>query len=107
EATPETRFHFEEFVLTHTKRHALNDTVAVLRFFVCSECGHPVPDAYVKLLTDRGVMLFNCPCGGKVSLASRAEPIHFQSKVGAMDKSADQQRDFEAFVMSAKGETST
>jgi class 3 adenylate cyclase len=35
------------------------------------------------------------------------ERIHFRSKVEAMDQSADGQRDFGAFVMSAKGETST
>lgn len=35
------------------------------------------------------------------------ERIHFRSKVKAMDQSADRQRDFDAFVMSAKGETST
>jgi len=42
-----------------------------------------------------------------VSLAEPKERIHFRSKVEAMDKSADGQRDFDAFVMSAKGETST
>jgi class 3 adenylate cyclase len=35
------------------------------------------------------------------------ERIYFKSKVEAMDKSADRQRDFKAFVVSAKGETST
>jgi class 3 adenylate cyclase len=35
------------------------------------------------------------------------EFIHFRSKVEAIDKSADRQRDFDMFVMSAKGETST
>ena len=42
-----------------------------------------------------------------MSLAEPKERIHFRSKVEAMDKSADGQRDFDAFVMSAKGETST
>jgi hypothetical protein len=42
-----------------------------------------------------------------VSLAEPKERIHFRSKVEVMDKSADGQRDFDAFVMSAKGETST
>jgi class 3 adenylate cyclase len=42
-----------------------------------------------------------------VSLAEPKERVHFRSKVEAMDKSADRQRDFDAFVMSAKGETST
>jgi class 3 adenylate cyclase len=41
---------------------------------------------------------------------ARQEPkarIRFRSKVEAMDQSADGQRDFDAFVVSAKGETST
>ena len=42
-----------------------------------------------------------------MSLAEPKERIHFRSKVEAMDQSADRQRDFDAFVMSAKGETST
>jgi hypothetical protein len=50
---------------------------------------------------------FNCACGGTVSLAEPKERIHFRSKVEAMEQSADRQRDFDAFVVSAKGETST
>jgi class 3 adenylate cyclase len=106
-ASPETRFHFEEFVLAHAKRRALDDTVELVRFFVCPDCGDPVPDSYVKRLREKGKMAFDCPCGGTVSLAEPKERISFQSEVEAMDKSADQQRDFDAFVMSAKGETST
>jgi class 3 adenylate cyclase/GTPase SAR1 family protein len=104
--TDETRFHFEEFVLAHAKRHALDGTVNQVRFFVCSN-GHPVPDEYVKLLTDQGKKVFDCPCGVEVSLAEPKERIHFDSKVAAMDRSADRQRAFEVFVESARGETST
>jgi class 3 adenylate cyclase/GTPase SAR1 family protein len=103
----ETRFHFEEFVLAHAGRRALDGTVALVRFFVCPDCGDPVPDSYVKRLREKGAMAFPCPCGGMVSLAEPKERIHFRSQVEAMDKSADQQRDFDAFVTSAKGETST
>jgi class 3 adenylate cyclase len=66
-----------------------------------------VPDEYVKLLRAQGKNEFTCPCGVTVSLAEPKERLHFQSQVEAMDKSADRQRDFDAFVMSAKGETST
>jgi len=52
-------------------------------------------------------MEFNCPCGGTVSLAEPKERIQFPSKVEAMEQSADGQRDFDAFVVSARGETST
>ena len=105
-ASQETRFHFEEFILAHTKRHALDGTVELVRFFVCSN-GHPVPDDYVKLLLAQGKKEFTCPCGVTLSLAEPRERICFQSEVEAMDKYADQQRDFDAFILSAKGETST
>jgi len=105
--SPETRFHFEEFVVAHAKRRALDDSVGLVRFFVCPDCGDPMPDNYVKRLRDKGTMAFTCPCGGIVSLAEPKERVHFQSQVEAMDKSADRQRDFDAFLMSAKGETST
>jgi class 3 adenylate cyclase len=105
-ASAETRFHFEEYVLAHTERRALHGTVDLVRFFICSN-GHPVPDEYVQLLRAQGKNEFGCPCGVMVSLAEPKERLHFQSQVEAMDKSADRQRDFDAFVMSAKGETST
>ena len=106
-SSAETRFHFEEFVMAHAKRRALDGSLGLVRFFVCPGCGEPVPDAYVKMLRGKGKLEFNCPCGGTVSLAEPKERIHFRSKIEAMDKSADGQRDFDVFVMSAKGETST
>ena len=107
QSSAETRFHFEEFILAHAKRRALDGTVELVRFFVCPDCGDPVPDSYVKRLREKGKLEFNCPCGGTVSLAEPKERIHFRSKVEVMDQSADGQRDFDAFVMSAKGETRT
>jgi len=59
------------------------------RSFRMSRCSDPVPDSYVKRLRAKGKMEFNCPCAGRVSLASRRERIHFRSKVEAMDQSAD------------------
>lgn len=106
QGSAETRFHFEEFVLAHAKRRALDGSVELVRFFVCSN-GHPVPDDYVKLLLGQGKREFNCPCGSVVSLGEPKERIRFESQVGAMDQSADRQRDFDAFVVSAKGEIST
>lgn len=103
----ETRFHFEEFVLAHAHRRALDGTVELVRFFVCANCGDPVPDSYVKRLRDRGVKEFDCPCGTKVSLAESKERLRYTSKVSSVEQSADRQRDFEMFVESARGETST
>ena len=107
QASPETQFHFEEYVLAHAARRSLQDSVSLVRFFVCPGCGEPVPDAYVKTLRAKGKNSFDCPCGGAVSLAEPKERIQFKSAVQEMDNSADRQRNFDAFVMSAKGETST
>jgi GTPase SAR1 family protein len=85
-SSAETRFHFEEFVLAHAGRRALDGTVELVRFFVCPDCGDPVPDSYVKRLREKGKMEFNCPCGGTVSLAEPKERIHFRSKVEAMEQ---------------------
>lgn len=103
----ETRFHFEEFVLAHIQRRALDGTVNLVRFFICPTCSDPVPDSYVRRLRDRGLLTFDCPCGGEVSLAEPKERLRFTSKVATMEQSADRQRDFEMFVESARGETST
>ncbi len=103
----ETRFNFEEFVLSHAELRALEGTVKIVRFFVCDKCGDPVPDSYVKRVRERGVNAFGCPCGATVSLAHPMEKLRFTSKVAAMEESADRQRDFEVFVQSARGETST
>lgn len=102
----ETRFHFEEFVLAHAQRHALTGTVELVRFFVCAN-GHPVPDDYVKMLREQGQKTFDCPCRAQVSLEEPKERLRFTSKVEAMEQSADRQRNFEMFVESARGETST
>jgi class 3 adenylate cyclase len=61
----------------------------------------------VKRLREKCTFEFPCPCGGTVSLAEPRERIHPPSKVEAMDRSADRTRDFEAFVISVKGETRT
>jgi class 3 adenylate cyclase len=106
-ASAETRFHFEEYVLSHARRRALDGSVDLLRFFVCPRCGEPVPDAYVRVLRGKGKIRFECPCGGIVPLAEPKERMRFESEVEAMDESADRQRDFDAFVISAKAETNT
>jgi class 3 adenylate cyclase len=54
-----------------------------------------------------GLTTFDRPCGSTVSLAEPKERLHFPSQVQAMEKSADRQRNFEMFVESARGETST
>jgi class 3 adenylate cyclase len=107
QASVETRFHFEEFVLAHVTRRTLAGSVNLLRFFVCLQCGEPVPEAYVKMLRAKGVLLFHCPCDGQVSLAEPKERMCFTSEVAAMDQSADRQRARDVFLLSANAETQT
>ncbi len=109
EATDETRFHFEEYILAHLNRRALGGSVQVHRLFVCPKCNNPVPEVYVKLLRDQGSDRFDCPCGQAVSLAEPREKLakRYPSQVEAMDRSADREREFSAFVVSAGGETKT
>lgn len=107
DASNETRFHFEEFVLAHAERRALDGTIDMIRFFICDGCGEPVPNAYVKIRRSQGAVTFNCPCGGEVSLVEPKERLRFSSALDTMNSHANRYRDFDAFVMSARGETST
>ena len=106
-ATEETRFHFEEYVLAHVARRALQETVQIVRLFVCGTCGTPVPDPYVEILRQQGKDLFFCPCGGTVAIIDPKETLarRYPSQVESMDLAADRQRDFDAFVLSANAET--
>ena len=103
----ETRFHFEEFVLAHAQSRAIEGTVELVRFFICANCGDPVPDSYVRRLRERSIKVFDCPCGGKVALEEPKERLRYPSKLEMMGQAADRQRDFEIFVESARGETSS
>jgi class 3 adenylate cyclase len=57
----------------------------------------------------KGLKDFACPCGENVSLVEPKERLakEFPSQVHAMDTSADRSRDFDAFIVSANGETRT
>jgi len=109
EASDETRFYFEEFVLAHLKPRTVEGTLQVIRFFVCPKCNTPVPDAYVQILRAQGEAEFACPCKGRVSLVDPKERLarQYPSQVQAMDRTADERRDFEAAVISAGAEIST
>jgi class 3 adenylate cyclase len=105
----ETRFHFEEYVLAHLNRRALEGSVDLVRFYVCDVCHYPVPDFYIKLLREKGNTTYHCPCGGTVPLTELrgADATRFSSEVWRMDIEADRQRNFDAFLLSAVGETRT
>lgn len=106
-SSAETRFQFEECVLTHATHRALDATVELVRCFVGPNFGDPVPRSCVTRLREKGKLEFNGSCGGTLSLAEPKERTYFRSRVEAMKQSADRQRGFAAFVVEAKSETST
>jgi class 3 adenylate cyclase len=109
DASEETRFHFEQYVLAHLKRRALDGSVAVVRSFVCDRCGTPVPDTYVEVRRRRGFDWFECACGSRVTLVDpqQTRARQYPSQVAAMDAAADQHRDLTADLLSAVAETKT
>lgn len=105
-ASVETRFHFEEYVISHLNKRALDHSIDLVRYFVCQGCSNAVPDAYVRMLRTQGHKDFLCPCGERVSLVEPKETLatKFPSRVAAMDKAANDRRDYEALIVSASGE---
>lgn len=109
DASEQTRFHFEEYVHSHLLRRAIDDSVELTRHIICAGCSTAVPDRYVRILHDKGKKEFDCPCGSVVSVVEPAgqRSAKYPSQVAAMDRSADRQRDFDALIVSASGETHT
>ncbi|HTD82928.1 MAG TPA: adenylate/guanylate cyclase domain-containing protein [Gemmatimonadaceae bacterium] len=109
EASEQTRFHFEDYVHSHLRRRAIDGSIDLTRYFICVECASPVPERYVKILREKGKREFECPCGSKVAIVEPEERLgaKYPSQVAVMDRSADRQRDFDALIVSASGETHT
>ena len=109
DASIETRFHFEEYIHAHLSRRAITGSVEVARFFICGQCGTPVPQDYVRIRREKGFRDFACACGQTVSLVEPKDKLaeEYPSRVEAMNQSADRRRDFDAFLVSASGETRT
>ena len=63
----ENRFHFETLILKHVKQRTLNNTVQLVRLYVCQNCNQPVPDVHVKQLQAKKKHSFTCACGSMVS----------------------------------------
>ncbi|MBZ5622639.1 MAG: TIR domain-containing protein [Acidobacteriia bacterium] len=92
--SPETRFRFEAFVLSHLAKNALAGSITVQRLFSCDRCGNSVPQAYVELRRAANFTWFECPCGGKVSLLEPKERMEVERRaVQLMESDADRERD--------------
>ncbi len=109
DASPQTRFHFEEYILTHLKRRAIDGSIKLERLFVCTnhECGHPVPEAYAKAAINRGEKTFPCgSCLTQISLEDTAASQCIErhtSKIGEMDAKAEQVRQSSSNIMTLRG----
>jgi len=105
-ASEETRFHFEEYVHTHLKRRALQDSIQRRRIFLCSVCKEPLTDSQVLRRRQRGYNWLDCPvCGEQILLLDREERLTVThiSLVSEMDRAADLQVERETSQSTVQG----
>ncbi|MCI0696277.1 toll/interleukin-1 receptor domain-containing protein [candidate division KSB1 bacterium] len=110
EASEETRFHFEDYVLAHLQDRALQGSIDRQRIFVCSQCTTPVTDLQVDRRRARGFNWIECNvCGERVSLLDRQERITgiTVSRVPEMHRAADERREREAAAATLQGKIAT
>src|SRR4029077_7762725 len=89
---------------------ALPESIHQRRIFVCSECGTPLMDLAVTRRRERGFKWIECNvCGERVSLLDGREAPTPPSPaaIPQMDRAADDQRKFDAWLVSAAGEMPT
>jgi WD40 repeat protein len=107
--TPESRFRFEAFVISHLSKWALAGSVAVERLFLCAACGTAVPQAWVEMMRARGERSFDCPCRrGRVSLAEPKDQIeNARQSIRQMERNADDERDRRVSDIVVRGKKET
>lgn len=106
-ASEQTRYQFEEYILTHLRRRALPGSIQRRRIFTCLKCNTPVSDVVAIRRRERGYDWLECPvCDSHVLLLDGKERLGVtpQSIVQQIDRAADVQRDREAanFVSASK-----
>lgn len=109
QASEETQFQFENYVLSHLERRCIRETIKVSRRFVCPCCGNTVPEEYVSIRLKKGLQVFYCACDTPVQLEHPGQKLakRFPSKVAEMNSAANYQRDFAADLISAKAVMNT
>jgi small GTP-binding protein len=108
-ATEETRFQFEEYVSSHLLRRALPETVNKRRVFTCASCREAVTDGQVLKRLELGFTSMSCPvCATNIELREEMRPVIAESSlVTEIDRAANEQREFDAGLISAAGEMHT
>lgn len=95
-ASPHTRFQFEEYVHAHLRRRA--SQVEKESFSACPECKFVLPMQIIMARRERNFDWVSCPvCGANITLtpAKKKSVIATAELVLKMDKIADMQRDID------------
>jgi small GTP-binding protein len=106
EASEQSRFEFEEYVMTHLGRRGIDKSVNIERLFVCEQCGTSVPGSYVEGRMKRGLDWIECgACGERVSLVYPKERLveMYPSRIEEMDAAARTTRELNSAAMTLKG----
>src|SRR5688500_18516219 len=94
-------------MLAHTTHQPIENTVEVVRIFVCFQCGGQVLGPYVNTVKIKRRETSDSPYGEEAGMTSPIEARHARSETQAMHNTADEQRELDAFILSAKGEAGT
>ncbi|HYU71501.1 MAG TPA: TIR domain-containing protein [Ktedonobacteraceae bacterium] len=108
-AREEMRFHFEDFVYRHLKRHVVG-TLQRRRRYVCPTCGEAFTGTQVSKRQTLGFSSIRCSaCDTQVSLLDGTDRLNTlpPSLVKAMEHEADTQRDRESAVSKLQGKIAT
>jgi GTPase SAR1 family protein/nucleotide-binding universal stress UspA family protein len=109
-AGPESRFQFEEYILTHLQRRALPDTLSRRRILTCAKCQVAISDEQATRRLALGHHSMQCPvCDAAISLQGLVEqlPASVAPRIEEMDQGADERRDAEKAVATIEGKTAT
>lgn len=104
--SPESRLHFEEYILTHLRRRALPDTLSRRNILACLSCGVLISDEQATGRLNRGHMSIQCNvCEALVPLQNliKQVPTDIPSLIQEMDKGADERREAEKAITSFEG----
>lgn len=110
QAGKETRCLFEEYIRTHLQRRALPESIRWRRIVICPICNTPISELQAQKRLDRGKNWIICNvCDTRLSLFEREEGVEVTptSAVATIDRLADEKRDSDASLISARGEIST
>jgi small GTP-binding protein len=106
----ETKGQFDEFVGTHLRRHALEETIERQHIIQCDACGEQLPPKAIRIRMEKGIDWISCPVCDKtiklVSAIQESDKWHLDA-VARMDQTADVKRDLAAAISVIQGKRKT